>query len=113
MRFWNDVWLGRERFADIFPSVYSNRNTQDAVVEEMGSWTESGWRWNCNWANELMGEDTQNVEYLRELLLDVSPVQHADDRWSWVLDSVTGFTVKRCYVWLCCYFASDSRQLEE
>lgn len=54
VQFWNDKWLGRECFAELFPTIYSSCNIKDAVVEEMGSWSGEVWQWNWEWAAELL-----------------------------------------------------------
>ena len=57
VQFWNDKWLGRECFAELFPTIYSSCNIKDAVVEEMGSWSGEVWQWNWEWAAELLPND--------------------------------------------------------
>lgn len=75
VRFWTDKWMGRERFADLFPAIFNRCSVKEAVVEDMGTWTAAGWQWEWYWFEELLLENdllAQSVAYLQQLLHSVS-----------------------------------------
>lgn len=84
VRFWKDVWVGQDRLSELFPLVFCSCNCQDASVEDMGGWTEVGWRWDWSWTEGLLLELSglaQAVADMQQLLLPVQLSQQRDDGW--------------------------------
>lgn len=113
VKFWTDSWLGRDPIAALFPRLFDSCCEQNAVVEDMGLWTDNGWKWTVNMTSVLQQTEQQQLDYLLEMLLPVTPKCDISDTWSWTLDPAKGFTVKRSYEWLIGVFAGDNEQFSD
>lgn len=59
LRFWTDIWMGTESFAELFPSLFYMCDVKEAVILDMGSWTEFGWTWKWDWTRTYCHQRTK------------------------------------------------------
>jgi hypothetical protein len=111
--FWNDIWVGNQTLASIFPGLFAISNQQHLNLSEMGGLEVDGWRWRLLWRRSFFTwEKALNLQ-LGEIIRGFQPVDR-EDSWRWVHDPHSGFTAKLAYYSLVLVHSqqSDLNQLQ-
>ncbi|KAI5441583.1 hypothetical protein KIW84_010886 [Lathyrus oleraceus] len=76
--FWHCKWLNNFSLNDTFPNLFHSYPASKSCVVEIGSWSDSGWRWKFSFPSFVSGSlMPKEEEELRILLQEVSPTANA------------------------------------
>jgi hypothetical protein len=106
--FWRFKWFGDQLFSVLFPDLFSKEADKDVFIAErlQGNGNDREWTW--NWLQQLSASEQQQLEALKEILLDFSLNPNVVDRWRWKTGTMGLFSVRSCYSLL-----SESQATEE
>ncbi|KAK2413278.1 hypothetical protein QL285_036006 [Trifolium repens] len=101
--FWNEIWIGEQRFRQRFPRLFGISMQRDDMIGNMGQRINGVWHWELQWRRRLfVWEEDQHRELL-DIIAPFMPSDH-DDRWLWLGDGIQGFTVNSTYLLLVAKF---------
>lgn len=46
---WEDKWMGIQPLKEVYPRLYLISNDEGKLMQQVGSWSETGWSWNLEW----------------------------------------------------------------
>ncbi|GKD04620.1 zf-CCHC domain-containing protein, partial [Tanacetum coccineum] len=88
-RFWEDLWLGKVPFNELFPRLYALVNNKEcSVVVKMQGEIDNSFR-----RHVRGGVETQQLENIQDLVRS-KVLSNVDDRWAWDLNGDGDFCVK-------------------
>ena len=95
--FWFDKWLGpvplRVRFHRLF-ELFENKSITVALLFSLGV-GHMGGAW--QWRRRLWAWEEEMLEECRTLLLDVTLLDNVSDKWVWLHDPTSGYSVRGAY----------------
>jgi hypothetical protein len=73
--FWRFKWYGAQPFSDLFPDLFAKESFEsfkDSLIFEriQGNGDSRSWLW--NWQQQLVDGEVQQLEILKELLMDLT-----------------------------------------
>jgi len=98
--FWLDNWVGEAPLRVQFPRRFELSENKGATVKEMAErgWDVGGGAW--VWRRRLLAWEEESVLECSSLLCDIVLQVSTLDRWRWVLDHFSGYSVKGTYKYL-------------
>ena len=93
--FWEDLWLGDKKQAEIFPRLYNITFPKLVTIKTV---KEAGWD-RFTFKRTLHGEHLVQREELKKLIDEVELVDEKD-KVLWLLNNKNKFVVKELYVFL-------------
>jgi hypothetical protein len=94
--FWNDIWVGDQNLASMFPRLFAISNQQHLNLSDMGGLEVDGWRWRLLWRRPFFIWEEAMYMQLVETIRGFQPVDRVDS-WRWIHDPQSGFTAKSAY----------------
>jgi hypothetical protein len=79
IQFWKDVWVTNQSLQNTFPRLFGMSVQQDAVVSEMGGWTDGVWNWNLLWRRNLFVWEEELFQQLFQVISQKNVIV-SDDR---------------------------------
>jgi hypothetical protein len=93
-RFWEDVWLGENPLANMFPRLYSISLDQHITVHQVFAAGIS----NLRFRRAIVGEKLVHWDNLKALCMNVTLNDNEDDALVWTLSTSGKFSVKSFYL---------------
>lgn len=81
--FWHDRWVSAGPLMVSFPRLFSISLQGEAVISQMGVWSDGVWVWNFCWRRRLFDWEHAEVERLTLLVEHFSPQPDKIDGVSW------------------------------
>ena len=98
--FWLDNWVGETPLRVQFPRLFELSESKGATVKEMAErgWDVVGGAW--AWRRRLLAWEEESVSECSSLQCDIAFQVSTSDRWRWVLDPISSYSVKGTYKYL-------------
>jgi hypothetical protein len=95
--FWSDPWLDGVPMCERFRRLFNLAENKSSTVTEMYSsgWGGRGAAW--VWRRQLWVWEEEMLRECQTLFLNVSVQVWSPDRWQWVPDPATGYSVRDAY----------------
>jgi hypothetical protein len=98
--FWYDHWVGESPLRFKYPRLFDLVVHKDLTVADMEreGWDEGGGGW--VWRRRLLAWEEESVRECALLLQNFVLQVNVNDKWSWTLDTVHGYSVREAYRFL-------------
>ncbi|GAU22539.1 hypothetical protein TSUD_296590 [Trifolium subterraneum] len=80
IRFWQIRWLGNVSLQRLYQQLYSKALNYEDVITDVGFWNEGNWKWQLQWAMELLTTEMEALSELTCMMTDIiSPTPDSPD----------------------------------
>lgn len=97
LKFWIGSWFYQSKSRELFLHLFARSENKSRTVEEFGSWRGGSWHWELKWSRQLETEEQEMALHLQEILAPLRPDPGIEDRWIWLLDRCSSYSVKSAY----------------
>ncbi|GKU91277.1 hypothetical protein SLEP1_g5176 [Rubroshorea leprosula] len=97
VKFWVDKWIGTEPLNISFPRLFNLTSNKDALVMEVGQFSNDSWIWKNIWRHDFIGRERDEEQRIKEIILRELVLSSQPDQRRWSFDTANGYTVRKAY----------------
>ncbi|GKV15232.1 hypothetical protein SLEP1_g26031 [Rubroshorea leprosula] len=99
---------GTEPLNISFPRLFNLTSNKDALVMEVGQFSNDSWIWKNIWRHDFIGRERDEEQRIKEIILRELVLSSQPDQRRWSFDTANGYTVRKAYSLM----ASQNRLVE-